>query len=610
MWYRFGIPLPWGYYAGICKQFIVAETVAAGPVFMGDTAGRHLLSGTAMRFTLKSKLILTFGAVFAMSAGSLTLALNDFQRVNTSFSHIMEDQEVDIRAISVIAEAEIGIRAKVGEALVGLDGTGEERIIALQNEITALSDTMVLNLEELAADADAEEAELYRDLMTAHDAAMVVNNATIGYELQGDGMANINFHNAAKSATDDVVEITEEIRGHLLDHMEEAVAASQALYERARLLLVSVGIASILVGTICAFFIITSLTRGLRKAVAQARSVSEGDLRAIATFKRNDEVGDVLHAQNDMVLKLRSTVGNVASAARNVAAGANQMASTSESLATDSTTQAASTERVSSAVEQMSGNIASTSENASLTEEIAVKSANDAAESGKVVGDAVKAMRAIAERINVVQEIARQTDLLALNAAVEAARAGEHGRGFAVVASEVRKLAENSQKAASEISALSANTVQSAAAAGKMLEDLVPDIGRTSELVTQISQASRELANGSQNISGSVQELDRITQSTSSASEEMSSAATELSSQAEQLADTISFFRTGEDDEISEGAAWMRASDKVADVAPVADVPAPTLTHETHADADFVADDGTVHKPEGKKKETFEFNLG
>jgi methyl-accepting chemotaxis protein len=128
--------------------------------------------------------------------------------------------------------------------------------------------------------------------------------------------------------------------------------------------------------------------------------------------------------------------------------------------------------------------------------------------------------------------------------------------------------------------------------------------------VTQISQASRELANGSQNIAGSVQELDRITQSTSSASEEMSSAATELSSQAEQLADTISFFRTGEDDEISEGAAWMRASDKVADVAPVADVPAPTLTHETHADADFVADDGTVHKPEGKKKETFEFNLG
>ena len=610
MWYRFGIPLPWGYYADICKQFIVAETVAAGPVFMGDTAGRHLLSGTAMRFTLKSKLILTFGAVFAMSAGSLTLALNDFQRVNDSFSRVIQEQEVDVRAISAIAEAEVGIRSKVGESLVGLDGTGEERIVALRNEIKALSKSISDNVNALSADAGNDEFLMYANLIEAHNDAMVVNYATIAYELQGDSMANVSFHTDAKAATDAVVATTEELRTYLLERMEQSVAAAQEVYDRAVTVLIAVGIASILVGTICAFFIITSLTRGLRKAVAQARSVSEGDLRAIATFKRNDEVGDVLHAQNDMVLKLRSTVGNVASAARNVAAGANQMASTSESLATDSTTQAASTERVSSAVEQMSGNIASTSENASLTEEIAVKSANDAAESGKVVADAVKAMRAIAERINVVQEIARQTDLLALNAAVEAARAGEHGRGFAVVASEVRKLAENSQKAASEISALSANTVQSAAAAGKMLEDLVPDIGRTSELVTQISQASRELANGSQNIAGSVQELDRITQSTSSASEEMSSAATELSSQAEQLADTISFFRTGEDDEISEGAAWMRASDKVADVAPVADVPAPTLTHETHADADFVADDGTVHKPEGKKKETFEFNLG
>jgi len=162
------------------------------------------------------------------------------------------------------------------------------------------------------------------------------------------------------------------------------------------------------------------------------------------------------------------------------------------------------------------------------------------------VGEAVQAMQTIADKITIVQEIARQTDLLALNAAVEAARAGDHGRGFAVVAAEVRKLAERSQTAAVEIGTLSTATVRTAANAGQMLADLVPNIEKTSELVSGISIAARELAAGSAQISVSIQQLDKVTQSNTSAAEELSATATELASQADLLSDAIAFFRTGE----------------------------------------------------------------
>ncbi len=174
--------------------------------------------------------------------------------------------------------------------------------------------------------------------------------------------------------------------------------------------------------------------------------------------------------------------------------------------------QAHSLEQASTAMEEMTANIRQTADNAARTERLAAEAASSATESGDAMQHSVQAMRDIADKIRVVQEIARQTDLLALNAAIEAARAGQNGKGFAVVASEVRKLAERAAVAAADIGALTAKTVGIAEEAGAKVGALVPDIRQTADLVSEISNACRELTIGSDQINGVIQHLDRMSQ--------------------------------------------------------------------------------------------------
>ncbi len=300
-------------------------------------------------------------------------------------------------------------------------------------------------------------------------------------------------------------------------------------------------------------------TENLQVLAKVAQSIAAGDL-TIEAKRLSDK--DVLGtALEQMLAKLRAVVTEAATAAGNVSAGSQELSASAEQLSQGSTEQAASTEEASASVEEMAANVKQNAENASQTEAIARQSAQDAEASGAAVGRAVDAMQTIAQKITIVQEIARQTDLLALNAAVEAARAGEHGRGFAVVASEVRKLAERSQAAAAEIGTLSSDTVKAAQQAGEMLGRLVPDIRKTALLVEEISAACREQDVGSAQINLAIQQLDKVTQQNASASQQVSATSEELATQAERLQATIAYFRLDEtESRLDVAATQLRAT--------------------------------------------------
>jgi methyl-accepting chemotaxis protein len=491
-----------------------------------------------MRFTVKAKLACAFGAIILLSAVSGAVAYVKLNELTATTESLVARAGRMEKAAELEKSMLLQVRAEKNMILAPESDT--ERF---STEIAKIRESMLKTKDEIHATASEQGKRLMENFSSSYAKVNSVQDETLKLVRTDRPKAAERSMTIVREAVREAMEAVDTYIAYAKKAMTEQVEQAREDGRRANMILMSLVLASLVIGVVAAIWISFSIGRSLGRAVGLAGAVADGDLSQTIPVASNDEIGDLVKSLNVMVEKLRQIVSEALTAAHNVSAGSQELSASAEQLSQGATEQASSAEEASSSMEEMASNVKQNADNANQTEKIAAQSAKDAEASGAAVGRAVEAMQTIAEKITIVQEIARQTDLLALNAAVEAARAGEHGKGFAVVASEVRKLAERSQAAAAEIGTLSTESVKVAQDAGSMLAKLVPDIKKTADLVQEITAACREQDVGSAQINQAIQQLDKVGQQNASASEQVSSTSEELASQAEQLQSTIAFFR-------------------------------------------------------------------
>jgi methyl-accepting chemotaxis protein len=493
---------------------------------------------------VSTKLLVGFGTVLLCLLGIGVFSVRESSTLNAATRDVALNWMPSAKWLAVINKASSDFRQREYRHLLNTEQADMDSTEKAMNDNLHTMQEAQKNYEPLIT--SPEERAMYERFTTDHSKYLEGNQKLIKVSRtnrKADAMLALQegrplFHGMEKTLNA-LIELNE--KGAMT-----ATKAAEDTYGSVRSTTIACIIASFGISLLLGFVVTRSILKQLGGEPGYAadlvKRMAAGDLTVNIVYDEKNS-SSLLAALAEMADKLRNTISEVKTASLNLSNASTQVSATAQSMAQAASEQAASVEETSASIEEMSASITQNSENAKVTDGMASKAAKETGEGGSAVRKTLEAMKRIAERIGIVDDIAYQTNLLALNAAIEAARAGEHGKGFAVVASEVRKLAERSQVAAQEIGETARSSVEVAELAGTLLSDIVPAIGKTSDLVQEIAAASREQSTGVAQVNQAMTQISKATQQNAASSEELAATSEELNAQADQLRILMGFFQ-------------------------------------------------------------------